>query len=60
MLTTVLPLPTKLDESIDEASPWSATEEEIKPRDLSDIVPFSSHHQTLSLSLNSNIARLSH
>ena len=34
MLTTVLPLPAELDESIDEASPWSTTEEEIESRDL--------------------------
>ena len=34
MLTTVLSLPTELDESIDEAGPWSTTEEEIESRDL--------------------------
>ena len=35
MLTTVLPLPTELDISIDEACPWSTAQEEIESRDLS-------------------------
>ena len=34
MLTTVLSLPTELDESIDEASPWGTSKEKIESRDL--------------------------